>query len=62
MMAEGPDGTVVVSATVVTANPEHVAKAGEILGRAAGLALDGIDVMLSFGIPEDDEDKPAGDG
>ncbi len=55
-MAEEIKDVVVVSATVVTSNPEHVAKAGEVLGRAAsGLALEGINVSLSFGIPDDDE-------
>lgn len=53
MMSEA-DMTV-VSATVVTNNPEHITRAAEVLGRAsAGLVLDGIDVMLTFGKPEDD--------
>lgn len=57
MMAEGTKDVVVVSATVVTRNSEHVAKAGEVLARAAaGLALEGIAVSLSFGIPEDDDE------
>jgi len=48
---------VVVSATVVTENPEHVVKAAEILGRAAaGLGLDGISVSLTIGIPDEEEE------
>lgn len=58
-MAEGKNDVVVISATVVTRNADHIAKAGEVLARAAaGLALEGIDVSLSFGIPDDD-DEPA---
>jgi hypothetical protein len=48
---------IVVSATVVTENPEHAARAAEVLARAAaGLVLDGISVNVSLGIPDDDEE------
>lgn len=47
--------TVVISATVVTDNPEHAARAAEVLARAAaGLVLDGIDVSVAMGVPEDE--------
>ncbi len=49
---------VVVSATVVTENPEHAARAAEVLARAAaGLVLDGINVNVSLGIPDDDPEE-----
>lgn len=48
--------TIVISASVVTENPEHANRAAEVLGRAAaGLVLDGINVNLSMGIPEDEQ-------
>jgi hypothetical protein len=63
MAGDGAGDVVVISATVVTKNPDHVAKAAEVLARAAaGLALEGIDVSLSFGIPEDDEPDGETDG
>ena len=50
---------IVVSATVVTDNPEHAARAAEVLARAAaGLVLDGISVNVSLGIPDDDPEEP----
>ncbi len=51
------ENLIVVSATVVTTNSEHVARAGEVLARAsAGLALAGVDVQLTFGVQEDESD------
>jgi len=51
------DPLMVISATVVTANSEHAAKAAEILARAAvGLVLDGIDVSVSMGVPTDENE------
>lgn len=48
---------IVISAAVVTENPQHAARAAEVLARAAaGLVLDGIDVSVSMGIPMEDED------
>lgn len=48
--------TIVVSATVVTDDPTHAARAAEVLARAAaGLVLDGISVTVSLGVPEEDE-------
>jgi hypothetical protein len=55
--------SVVISATVVTDDPEHLVKAAEVLGRAAaGLGLEGIDVSLSITtVPDDpDEAEPGG--
>lgn len=44
-----PDDTMVISATVVTDDPEKAARAGEVLSRASiGLVLDGITVMVSL--------------
>ena len=44
------DEVVVVSATVVTDDPEHIARAAEVFGRAcAGLVLEGMSVSLSLG-------------
>lgn len=44
-----PDETMVISATVVTDDPEKAARAGEVLSRASvGLVLDGISVMVSL--------------
>lgn len=44
-----PDETMVISATVVTADPEKAARAGEVLSRAAvGLVLDGVSVNISL--------------
>lgn len=52
--------TVVVSVTIVTTDPEVVVRAGEAFNRAAsGLALEGIDVAVSYGIPEEDTPPPA---
>lgn len=49
---------VVVSLTVVTADHEHIARATEVMARAAtGLVLDGIDANLSLGIPSEDDDE-----
>jgi hypothetical protein len=51
--------TVVISASVVTENPDHAAKAPEVFGRAAaGLVLEGIAVSVSMGVPDDEgEDR-----
>ena len=44
-----PEETMVISATVVTDDPEKAARAGEVLSRASiGLVLDGITVMVSL--------------
>lgn len=58
---ETPDRVMVISATVVTTSPDHAVRAAEVLARAAsGLILDGIDVSVSMGIPEDDDpEEPA---
>lgn len=41
--------TMVISATVVTDNEEHAARAAEVLARAAtGLVLDGMSVSVSL--------------
>jgi len=49
--------TMVVSLTVVSDKAEVVARAAEVMGRAAaGLALEGIMVNLSMGDPGPDED------
>jgi hypothetical protein len=49
---------IVVSATVVTSDPEHVVKSAEAFGRAiAGLALEGISVGLSIGTVEDEDEE-----
>ena len=49
--------TMVVSLTVVSDQPEVVARAAEVMGRAAaGLALEGIMVNLSMGTPGDEDD------
>lgn len=51
-----PAPVMVISATVVTSAPDQAVKAAEILTRAAtGLILDGINVSVTMGIPEDDE-------
>lgn len=51
--------TVVISATVVTDNPDHAARAAEVLARAAaGLVLDGVPVNVSLGVPDDEDDQP----
>lgn len=43
------DETMVITATVVTDDPEHAARAAEVLARAAaGLVLDGISVSVSL--------------
>jgi hypothetical protein len=51
--------TIVITASVVTENPDHAAKAAEVFGRAAaGLVLEGIAVAVSMGVPGDqDNDK-----
>jgi hypothetical protein len=50
--------TIVISASVVTENPDHPAKAAEVFGRAAaGLVLEGIAVSVSMGVPDDEEDR-----
>lgn len=47
----------VINCTVITGDPEKIARAGEALARAAaGLALEGIDVNVHFGWPSDFED------
>jgi len=49
--------TIVVSATVVTASQEHAARAAEVLARsAAGLMLDGVNVSITMGTVEDDDE------
>jgi hypothetical protein len=49
--------TMVVSLTVVSDQPDVVARAAEVMGRAAaGLALEGIMVNLSMGTPDDDDE------
>jgi hypothetical protein len=49
--------TMVVSLTVVSAEPEHVTRAAEVMARAAaGLALEGIMVNLSMGTPSDEDE------
>lgn len=41
--------TIAVSVTVYTTDPQEVAKAAEVLGRAAaGLALDGISTSMNI--------------
>lgn len=48
----------VILASVVTDNPEHAAKAAEVLARAlAGLALEGITVGLNMSQQEDEESE-----
>ena len=52
---------IVVRATVVTDVPQHIAKAAEVLARAAaGLVLEGIDASIDMGIaleqPEEGDD------
>ena len=50
-----PDRVMVISATVVTSDPEQATRAAEVFGRAAaGLILDGINVTINMGIPEDE--------
>jgi hypothetical protein len=50
--------TVVISASVVIENPDHAAKAAEVLARAAaGLVLEGIAVSVSMGVPGDEDDQ-----
>lgn len=47
--------TLAVSANVYTSDPQAVAKAAEVLGRAvAGLAMDGISANLSVIVLEDE--------
>ena len=47
--------TVVISASVVTENPDQAA---EVLARAAaGLVLEGIAVSVSMGVPDDKDDQ-----
>ncbi|HZN75884.1 MAG TPA: hypothetical protein VFC00_30000 [Micromonosporaceae bacterium] len=47
--------TIVVSATVVTDDPGHAARAAEVLARAAaGLVLEGITVSVSMAVPDED--------
>lgn len=49
---------VVVSASVVTSDPQHIARAAEVLARAAaGLVLDGIDVTVGMGTPTEDDEE-----
>jgi hypothetical protein len=55
MMATGKN-VIIISASVVTDNPEHATRAAEVLARAAtGLVLDGIDVSVAMGIPPEDD-------
>lgn len=50
--------TVVITAAVVTDDQQAAARAAEVLARAAtGLVLDGINVSISMGVPEE-EDEP----
>jgi len=50
--------TVVISASVVIENPDHAAKAAEVLARAAaGLVLEGIAVSVFVGVPDDEDDQ-----
>jgi len=54
--------TFVVSATVVTEDPEQVARSCEALARtSAGLLLEGINISVSMGVAED-EPEEKGDG
>lgn len=47
----------VVSATVITTNADHVARATEAFGRAAaGLALEGMSVSVTVATLDDDDD------
>lgn len=49
---------VVVSVAVVTAKPETVARAAEVLARAAaGLVMEGIDVSVSLGVPDEEPEE-----
>lgn len=46
---------VVVTAAVVSDNPEHITRAFEAFSRAAaGLALEGVAVYLEAGAPDDE--------
>lgn len=48
--------TIVISATVVTEDTTHATRAAEVLARAAaGLVLEGMNVSVSLGVPEDDD-------
>jgi hypothetical protein len=48
---------VVISATIVTENPEHATRAAEAFARACtGLVLEGINVSLSMGYGDEDDD------
>ena len=48
--------SIVVSATVVTEDQTHAARAAEVLARAAaGLVLEGISINVNFGIADGDE-------
>lgn len=49
--------SLVVSLTVVTKDPDAAARAAEVMARAAsGLALDGIDINLTLGNVDDEDD------
>jgi hypothetical protein len=48
---------IVVSVTVVSDDPNQVSKAAEVLARAAaGLALEGINVQVTMGTVQEEED------
>jgi hypothetical protein len=54
--------SIVISASVVTDNPEHATRAAEVLARAAtGLVLEGIYVNVSMGIAEEETEEVTGD-
>jgi hypothetical protein len=53
--------SIVVSLTVVTDDPEHATRAAEAMARVAtGLVLDRINVSLSLGVAEDEEETDGG--
>jgi hypothetical protein len=53
--------TIVISATVVTEDQTQATRAAEVLARAAaGLVLEGMNVSVSMGIPDDDDDTDEG--
>ena len=51
------DDDIVISASVVTNNPEHATRAAEVFARAAaGLVLDGVGVSIGMQMVPDEPD------
>ena len=57
------NASLVLSLSVVTEDQSEATKTAEVMARAAtGLALDGIDVSLSIGTVEDEDDAGSSGG